>query len=94
MVTIGFISLGFQGGEVTPLFSIGACLGAFLSIIFNLDTPACIAIGFVSVFVGATNGYLCGIILCIELFNYKIAIVIASLLLLKNISQFKKSIYT
>lgn len=36
LFTIGTLTAGFQGGEVTPLFSIGASLGAILAGFFGL----------------------------------------------------------
>jgi H+/Cl- antiporter ClcA len=49
------LAVGFKGGEVTPLFFIGATLGATLSSILPLPTPFLAAMGFVAVFAGATK---------------------------------------
>lgn len=37
LFTVLTLSIGFQGGEVTPLFAIGACLGTALAPILGID---------------------------------------------------------
>jgi H+/Cl- antiporter ClcA/PII-like signaling protein len=63
------LSSGFKGGEVTPLFFIGATLGNTLS--SALDTPVGLfaGLGFVAVFAGATNTPLACTIMAAELFG-------------------------
>ena len=51
-ITIG---TGFKGGEVTPLFYIGATLGNVLADILNAPISLFAALGFIAVFAGATN---------------------------------------
>ena len=53
--TVGSLGAGFKGGEVTPLFNIGATLGNVLAPILHLPFPLLAAIGFVAVFAGAAN---------------------------------------
>jgi H+/Cl- antiporter ClcA len=65
-VTLG---TGFQGGEVTPLFVIGATLGATLGHLLGVPGPLLAAIGFVAVFAGATNTPLACTIMGVELFG-------------------------
>lgn len=65
-VTLG---AGFQGGEVTPLFVIGATLGATLGHILGVPVPLMAALGFVAVFAGATNTPLACTIMGVELFG-------------------------
>lgn len=60
---------GFQGGEVTPLFVIGATLGATLGHLLGVPVPLLAAIGFVAVFAGATNTPLACTIMGVELFG-------------------------
>jgi|GEM_PF-74960 len=60
---------GFQGGEVTPLFVIGATLGAALGHVLGVPVPLLAAIGFVAVFAGATNTPLACTIMGVELFG-------------------------
>lgn len=65
-ITLG---TGFKGGEVTPLFFIGATLGNTLSEIFNAPAGLFAALGFIAVFAGATNTPLACTIMGIELFG-------------------------
>jgi H+/Cl- antiporter ClcA len=60
---------GFKGGEVTPLFYIGATLGNTLAPILLLPAPLLAGMGFVAVFAGAANTPLAAILMAIELFG-------------------------
>jgi len=46
---------GFKGGEVTPLFFIGAALGNVLAGVLNAPVDLFAALGFVALFTGASN---------------------------------------
>ncbi len=65
------VTLGssFKGGEVTPLFYIGATLGNALSHIIPLPTSLLAAMGFVAVFAGAANTPLASSLMALELFG-------------------------
>jgi H+/Cl- antiporter ClcA len=63
------LSCGFKGGEVTPLFFIGAALGNTLAWVFNAPVDLFAGIGFIAVFAGATNTPLACTIMGIELFG-------------------------
>src|SRR5690606_12444978 len=65
-VTLG---AGFKGGEVTPLFFIGATLGNTMAGLLAAPVALFAAIGFISVFAGATNTPLACTIMGIELFG-------------------------
>jgi len=65
-VTIGS---GFVGGEVTPLFVMGATLGASLAVILDLPVPFLAALGFVAVFGGAANAPIACTVMGLELFG-------------------------
>ncbi|WP_346236370.1 voltage-gated chloride channel family protein [Niabella insulamsoli] len=67
--TVITLSAGFKGGEVTPLFFIGATLGSALSWLLPLPTALLAGMGFVAVFAGATNTPLACTIMGIELFG-------------------------
>jgi H+/Cl- antiporter ClcA len=73
LAKIGFTTLslgsGFKGGEVTPLFYIGATLGSAISAILPLPTSLLAGMGFVGVFAGAANTPLAGTLIAIELFG-------------------------
>ncbi|QPH38308.1 voltage-gated chloride channel family protein [Pedobacter endophyticus] len=63
------LGAGFKGGEVTPLFFIGATLGSFLSIFMPLPVGLLAGMGFVAVFSGAANTPLACVFMGIELFG-------------------------
>jgi H+/Cl- antiporter ClcA len=60
---------GIPGGEVTPLFVIGATLGGALAGPLGLDVEVLGAVGFVAVFAGAANTPLACTIMGAELFG-------------------------
>jgi H+/Cl- antiporter ClcA len=62
------LSSGFKGGEVTPLFFVGAALGNVMARILHAPVDLFAALGFVAVFAGATNTPLACTIMAIELF--------------------------
>ncbi len=63
------LGAGFIGGEVTPLFVIGATLGATLAGLLGVPVPLLAALGFVAVFAGAANTPLACTIMGVELFG-------------------------
>lgn len=63
------LSFGFKGGEVTPLFFIGAALGNTLAILLGAPVDLFAALGFLAVFAGATNTPLACTLMGIELFG-------------------------
>jgi H+/Cl- antiporter ClcA len=67
-VTLGS---GFKGGEVTPLFYIGATLGNALSYFVPLEPSLLAGMGFVGVFAGAANTPISSTLMAIELFGGK-----------------------
>jgi H+/Cl- antiporter ClcA len=67
--TVVTLGAGFKGGEVTPLFFIGAALGNALGHVMGAPLDLFAAMGFVAIFAGATNAPLASILLGIELFG-------------------------
>lgn len=67
--TVASLGTGFKGGEVTPLFYIGATLGNALAPLLHLPFPMLAGIGFVAVFAGAANTPLATIVMAMELFG-------------------------
>jgi H+/Cl- antiporter ClcA len=65
-VTLG---MGFKGGEVTPLFYIGATMGNALSHILPLPPSLLAGMGFVAVFAGAANTPIASTLMAVELFG-------------------------
>ncbi|RMB54717.1 H+/Cl- antiporter ClcA [Sphingomonas sp. PP-CE-3A-406] len=77
LFTVITLSAGFKGGEVTPLFFIGAALGNALAPMFGVPTDVFAAIGFVALFAGAANTPLACTFMGIELFGAAYAVPIA-----------------
>lgn len=69
LFTVVTLSAGFKGGEVTPLFFIGAALGNTLALVLGAPVDLFAALGFVAIFAGATNTPLASILLGMELFG-------------------------
>ncbi len=69
LFTVATLASGFKGGEVTPLFFIGAALGNALGGALGAPIDLFAALGFVAVFAGAANTPLACTIMGIELFG-------------------------
>lgn len=69
LFTIITLSAGFQGGEVTPLFAIGAALGIVLAPWLGLPAQLAAALGYAAVFGSATNTFLAPIFVGLEVFG-------------------------
>jgi len=67
--TIVTLSAGFKGGEVTPLFFIGAAMGNALGGVLGAPIDLFAGLGFVAVFAGAANTPLACTIMGLELFG-------------------------
>lgn len=67
--TVVTLAAGFKGGEVTPLFFIGAALGNTLAMALGAPVDLFAALGFVAIFAGATNTPLASTLLGMELFG-------------------------
>ena len=65
-ITLG---TGFKGGEVPPLFFIGAALGNTLATLSGAPIDLMAGLGFIAVFAGATNTPIACTLLGVELFG-------------------------
>lgn len=72
LFTVASLGSGFKGGEVTPLFYIGATLGNTLASLLHMPLAMMAGIGFVSVFSGAANTPIATILMALELFGPEI----------------------
>lgn len=70
MLTIITLAAGFQGGEVTPLFAIGASLGVVLAGLLHLPIAFVAALGYISVFGSATNTFFAPLFIGGEVFGF------------------------
>jgi len=67
--TVASLGSGFKGGEVTPLFFIGATLGNALAPLLHLPLALVAAVGFAAVFGGAARTPIASTIMAMELFG-------------------------
>jgi H+/Cl- antiporter ClcA len=61
--------MGFKGGEVTPLFFIGAALGNTIAMLTGAPVDLMAGLGFIAVFAGATNTPIACTLMGAELFG-------------------------
>lgn len=73
LFTVFTLGIGFQGGEVTPIFAIGASLGGVLGAWFGIPVEFLAAIGYCAVFASSTNTFLASFLIGIEIFGYNMA---------------------
>jgi H+/Cl- antiporter ClcA len=94
LLTTFTLSAGFKGGEVTPLFFIGATLGNILIIFIPLPMALLAAMGFVAVFAGATHCAVASIALGFEMFGTSAGIYIGLASVVAYFSSGSKGIYS
>lgn len=94
LLTALTLSAGFKGGEVTPLFFIGATLGSALSIYIPLPLALLAGMGFIAVFAGATNTPLACAIMGMELFGFEAGLFIGLACTMAYLSAGHTGIYT
>lgn len=93
LLTCLCLSAGFQGGEVTPLFAIGASSGALLAGILGLPVELAAALGYCAVFGSATNTLLAPILIGYEVFGWNIIPYAIPVLALAYLVNRKQTIY-
>jgi H+/Cl- antiporter ClcA len=91
--TILTLAASFKGGEVTPLFFIGAALGNALSYFIPLPMGLLAGMGFVAVFAGATNTPLACSIMAMELFGSECGVYVAIACVVSYLLSGHNSIY-
>ena len=87
------LSSGFKGGEVTPLFFVGAALGNTLAWGCGAPVDLFAALGFVAVFAGATNTPLACTVMAVELFGGEFVVYYATACLLAYLFSGHSGIY-
>lgn len=88
------LSAGFKGGEVTPLFFIGATLGNALALILPLPLSILAAMGFVSVFAGCTKTPLACTLMAMELFGWQYGLIFLACCFMSFLVSGKTGIYS
>jgi H+/Cl- antiporter ClcA len=87
------LGAGFKGGEVTPLFFVGATLGSALSVVVPLPIALLAGMGFVAVFSGATHTPVACTVMGLELFGIESGIFIGIACLAAYFSSGSVGIY-
>ncbi len=88
------LGAGFKGGEVTPLFFIGATLGNALVWFVPIPVALLAGMGFVAVFSGATNTPIACTIMGMELFGFESGIYLGIACFVAYLFSGKSGIYT
>ena len=94
MFTTFTLSAGFKGGEVTPLFFIGATLGNVLVCFLPLPSALLAGVGFVAVFAGASKTPIACTLMGMELFGLKYGVHLGIGCSLAYLCSGKLGIYT
>ncbi|WP_270216383.1 chloride channel protein, partial [Enterococcus lactis] len=92
--TVLSLGAGYQGGEVTPLFEIGATLGAALAPLLHVSVPFLAGLGFIGVFSGATNTPIACFVMGIELFGSQAAVYFFMICLISFMCSGNSGIYS
>jgi len=93
LFTVVTLTSGFKGGEVTPIFFIGAALGNALSGVLGAPTDLFAGLGLIALFAGASNTPLACMIMGIELFGATHAAYMAVACFLAYLCSGHSSIY-
>lgn len=91
--TVLTLSIGFQGGEVTPLFAIGSTLGYVLGTLMGLPPVVTAALGYAAVFGSATNTLVAPVLIGMEVFGTRNALIFVPVCTLAYILNGNCSIY-
>lgn len=93
LFTTILLAIGFKGGEITPLFAIGATLGVVIAPIIGFDPTLALALGYIGVFGSATNTFIAPALIGIEVFGQINMIYFVIVALIAYLVDRKKSIY-
>ena len=93
LLTVLTLGAGFQGGEVTPMFDMGASFGGWFGGVCGFDPTFFAAIGFVCVFAAAINTPITAIVLGIEVFGASAAPYFVLAVLISFIASGNTTIY-
>ena len=91
--TVASLGAGFKGGEVTPLFYIGATLGNALAPLFDVPFGLMAAVGFVAVFAGAANTPIASTLMAMELFGADLGVFAALACVMSYVCSGHSGIY-
>lgn len=93
LFTTILLAIGFKGGEITPLFAIGATLGVVVAPILGFDPTVALALGYIGVFGSATNTFIAPALIGIEVFGQMNALYFIIVAVIAYLVDKEKSIY-
>lgn len=93
LFTVASLGAGFKGGEVTPLFYIGATLGNAMAPLLDVPFALLAAVGFVAVFAGAANTPIASTLMAVELFGADIGVFAALACVMSYLCSGQSGIY-
>ena len=93
LFTVASLGAGFKGGEVTPLFYIGATLGNAMAPLLDVPFALLAAVGFVAVFAGAANTPIASTLMAVELFGADIGVFAALACVMSYVCSGHSGIY-
>ena len=91
--TIVTLGAGFLGGEVTPLFVIGATLGSALAVALGIPVEFGAAVGLAAMFAAASNTPLALTVMAVELFGVHVLPHVAIVCAIAYVVTGRRSIY-
>jgi H+/Cl- antiporter ClcA len=94
LLTVLTVGGGFKGGEVTPLFYIGASLGNVMGELLRAPIDLFAGLGFVAVFAGAANAPLTCTVMGAELFGVSHSPFLALACVVSYVVSGRATIYT
>jgi H+/Cl- antiporter ClcA len=92
--TVITLGAGFLGGEVTPLFFVGAALGNLLARLLGIPLDLAAGVGLAAVFAAASNTPLALSIMAVELLGASVLPHVAVVSVLAYVLSGNRSIYT
>ena len=92
--TVITLSIGFQGGEVTPLFAIGASLGYVLGGVMGLNPVVTASLGYAAVFGSSTNTLIAPMLIGLEVFGSQNMTMFVVVCIIAYVLNGNKSIYS
>ena len=94
LFTVVALASGFVGGEMVPLFVIGATSAAALAPILHLPIPLAAALGFGAVFAASSRTPAAGVALATELFGWSAFLPAGVVLAAARLSLGRSSLYS
>ncbi len=93
LFTVVTLSAGFKGGEVTPLFFMGAAFGNAVAMWLGAPISLCAAVGWIALFAAATRAPLAAAVMGMELFGLQHAGIFLTACVLAILISGKATIY-